>query len=141
MVKMRCAKLGCGNEFTLSSLSADSTSKLDILGHDGNSFGVDRTQVRIFKKSNEVRFCSFLESQNSSRLKTQIGLEVLGNFADKTLEWSLADQQISRLLILANFTESDSSWSVAMGLLDTSSGRSRFAGGLFTVNSHKETEK
>lgn len=90
--------------FTLSSLSANSTSKLDILRHDGNSFGVDSTQVSIFKKSNEIGFGRFLQSKNSSGLKTEIGLEILGNFANKALEWSLADQQISRLLVLANFT-------------------------------------
>ena len=116
--------------FTLGSLSTDSTSKLDILRHDGNSFRVDCTQVGIFEKSNEIGFGSFLESQNSGRLKTEIGLEVLGNFANKTLERSLADQQISRLLVLANLAKSDSSWSVAVRLLDTSSSGSRFAGGL-----------
>lgn len=90
--------------FTLSSLSTNSTSKLDILRHDGDSFSVDCTQVGIFKKSDKIGFGSFLESQNSGGLKTEIGFEVLGNFTNKTLERSLADQQISGLLVLANFT-------------------------------------
>ena len=36
----------------LSTFSSDTTSKLNILGHDGDSFSVDSTQVGIFEKTN-----------------------------------------------------------------------------------------
>jgi len=40
-------------------------------------------------------------------------------------ETDLADEELSGLLVLADLTESHGSWSVPMGLLDSSSGRSR----------------
>ena len=42
----------------------------------------------------------------------------------------LADQQVGRLLVTTNFAPGDGTGSVAMGLLDTASGRSRLAGRL-----------
>ena len=38
----------------LSSLSTDAAGKLDILGHDGDSLGVDGTQVGVFEETDEV---------------------------------------------------------------------------------------
>jgi hypothetical protein len=38
------------------------------------------------------------------------------------LEWEFANQELSRLLVTTNFTESDGSGPEAMGLLDTTSG-------------------
>ena len=49
-------------------------------------------------------------------------LEVLGNFTDKTLEGELPDEEIGALLVLADFTEGDSTRAETMGLLDSSSG-------------------
>ena len=46
-------------------------------------------------------------------------LEILGDFTNKTLERELANQELSRLLVTTNFTESDSSGAEAMGLLHT----------------------
>lgn len=46
-------------------------------------------------------------------------LEVLSDFTNEALEGKLADEEIRRLLVLANFTQSDSSGPEAMGLLDT----------------------
>jgi hypothetical protein len=54
-------------------------------------------------------------------LETKIRLEVLSDLTNKTLEWSLADQEIRRLLVLADLTESDGTRTVTMRLLDTSS--------------------
>ena len=44
----------------LRALSADSACELNILGHDGNTLGMDSTQVGVFKKTNQVSFSSFL---------------------------------------------------------------------------------
>ena len=54
----------------------------------------------------------------------ETNLEVLSDFTNETLEGELADEQLSRLLVAANFTESDSSGAETMRLLHaTSSGR------------------
>jgi hypothetical protein len=54
-------------------------------------------------------------------LESQVSLELLGDFTDKALEWELSDQELSRLLVSSNFSESDGTWSVSVRLLDTSS--------------------
>ena len=63
---------------------------------------------------------SYLKSHNRGRLKTEISLEVLGDFTDKSLEWELADQQLSRLLVATDLSESDGAGAITMGLLDSS---------------------
>ena len=75
----------------LCSLSADSAGQLDVLGHDGDSLGVDGAQVCVFKQTNKVSLASFLKSHHSGALETQIGLEILSDFSHETLEWQLAD--------------------------------------------------
>ena len=113
----------------LSSFSSDSSSKLDILGHDGNSFGMDSAQVGIFKKTNQVSFRSFLESHNSRRLETEISFEILSNFSDQTLEGQLSDQQFSGFLVSSDFSKSNCSGSISVGFLNSTSSRGRFSGG------------
>jgi hypothetical protein len=49
-------------------------------------------------------------------------LEILRDFTHETLEGQLADEQVSRLLILANLSQCDSSRPEAMRLLHTTSG-------------------
>ena len=46
-------------------------------------------------------------------------LEVLGDLTDEALEGELADEELGRLLVAADFTEGDGSGPEAMGLLDT----------------------
>jgi hypothetical protein len=114
----------------LRALSTEATSELDILGLDSDTLGVNGSQVGIFEESDEVSLRSFLKGTNSRRLETKISLEVLSDFTDKTLERKLADQKLSGLLVTTDFTKSDSTGSVSVRLLDSSSGRSRLAGGL-----------
>jgi hypothetical protein len=114
----------------LRSLSSNSSGKLNILRHDSDSLSMDGSQVGIFKESNKVSFCSFLKSKHSSSLESEIVLEVLGDFSDKSLERKLSDQQLSGLLVSSDFSQSDSSWSVSVRLLDSSSSWSRLSGSL-----------
>lgn len=48
----------------------------------------------------------------------------------QALEGELADEQLSRLLVATDFTESDGTRLVAVRLLDTAGGRRALAGGL-----------
>jgi len=47
---------------------------------------MDGSQIGVFKERNQVSLGGFLESANSRRLETQIGLEVLSYFTNKALE-------------------------------------------------------
>ena len=71
-----------------------------------------------------------LQSSNSSALEPEIGLEVLGNLPDQTLERQLADEQLSGLLVPPDLTESNGSRPVSVGLLDSTGGRGGFTGSL-----------
>jgi hypothetical protein len=105
----------------LRALSTEATSELDILGLDSNTLSVNGSQVGIFEEGNEVSFGGFLKGTNGGRLETKISLEVLSDFTNKTLERKLADQKLSGLLVTTDFTKSDSTGSVSVRLLDTSS--------------------
>jgi hypothetical protein len=91
---------------------------------------VDGTQVGVLEESHKVGLSGLLKGEDSGGLEAKVRLEVLGDLTDKTLEGSLTDQEIGRLLIATNFAERDSSRSVTVGLLDTSSNRSSLASGL-----------
>jgi histone H3 len=101
---------------------------LEILGHDGDSLGVDGAQVGVFEESDEVGFGGFLEGHDGGALESQVSLEFLGDFSDQSLEGELSQQEISGLLVLSDFSEGDGSGSVSVGLLDTASGGSLLAG-------------
>ena len=91
---------------------------------------MNSTQVSVLEESDQVGLGGFLQSQDRSGLETEIGLEILSNFANETLERSLADQEIGGLLVLANLSESHSSGTVTVGLLHSSGGGGGFAGSL-----------
>jgi hypothetical protein len=114
----------------LRTFATDTAGQLDILGHDGHTFGVDGAQVGIFEQSNQVGFRGFLQSKHGRSLESKIGLEVLGNFTNQTLEWKLADEQIGRLLVTTDLTKGDSSRTVTMRFLHTSGSRSGLTGSL-----------
>uniref|UniRef100_H2Z6S0 Uncharacterized protein n=1 Tax=Ciona savignyi TaxID=51511 RepID=H2Z6S0_CIOSA len=78
-------------------------------------------QVGIFEETNKVSFACFLESHYSAALEPEVGLEILGNFTNQSLERKLANEKLSRLLVSTNFSQSDGSWSVTMRLLDATS--------------------
>ena len=114
----------------LSALTTETASQVDILGLDGDTLGVDGSQVGIFEEGDQVSLGGLLKGTNGGGLETEIGLEILSNLTNKTLEGQLADQELSRLLVTTDLTKSDGTGAVAMGLLDSSSGWGRLAGGL-----------
>jgi hypothetical protein len=91
---------------------------------------VDSTQVCIFEKTDKVGLCGFLEGQDSRSLETEIGLEILSNLTNKTLEGQLADKKVGGLLVTTDLTKGDSSGAVPVGLLDSSGGGGRLTSSL-----------
>jgi hypothetical protein len=97
-------------------------------------------------QGNEVSLGCLLKSHDGRRLETEVGLEVLSNLTDQTLEGKLADQELGRpvwsvrsldrckaghsLLVTTDLTESDGSGPVPVGLLDTSGSLGSLPGGL-----------
>ena len=114
----------------LSTFSTDSPGELDVLGHDGDTLGVDGAQVGVLKETNKVSLRSLLKGHDSRGLEAEIGLEVLSNLTNQTLEGELADKKLSGLLVTTDFTESDCARAITMGLLDSAGGWGRLPGSL-----------
>ena len=117
-------------KYDLSAFSSDSAGQLDILGHDGDSLGVDGAQVSVLEKTHQVGLGSFLKSHHGRGLKPQVGLEVLGDLSHQPLEGQLADEKLSRLLVSSDLTEGHGTGAVSVGLLHSSGGGRRLASGL-----------
>ena len=113
----------------LSTFSTDAASQLDVLGHDGDTLGVDGAQVGVFEETYKVGFASLLQGEDSGALETEISLEILSDFTDETLERQLADQKLSALLVTTDLTESDGTGPVTVRFLNASGGGCALAGG------------
>ena len=87
---------------------------MDVLGLDGDTLGMDGAQVGIFEERDEVGLNRLLKSTDGGGLEAEIGLEVLCNFSDETLEWKFADEKLGGFLVATNFSKSDSTRLVAM---------------------------
>jgi hypothetical protein len=79
---------------------------------------VDGAQVGVLKQADQVGLRGLLQGEDGLRLEAQVGLEVLGDLANQALERQLADQQLSRLLVLADLAQGNSARAVAVRLLD-----------------------
>lgn len=68
---------------------------------------MDGAKVGVLEERDEVSLNGLLKSTDGRGLEAEVGLEVLGDFTDQTLEGELADEELSRLLVATNLTESD----------------------------------
>jgi hypothetical protein len=114
----------------LRALSTNATSKLNILGHNGDTLGVNGAKIGVLEESNEVSLSSFLKGKNGRPLEAEISLEILSNLTNKSLERKLADEELSGLLVSADLSKCNSPWAVSVRLLHSTSGRSGLAGSL-----------
>lgn len=99
-------------------------------GLDGDTLGVDGAQVGVLEQGDEVRLDRLLQRADCGRLEAEVGLEVLRDLTDETLEGELPDEELRRLLVATDLTESDGTGLVAVGLLHTAGGGGRLAGSL-----------
>ena len=71
---------------------------------DPRAFISNKEGIHFTFMSGELVSWFYLKSSDGGRLETKIGLEVLGDFTDQTLERELADQELSGFLISAKET-------------------------------------
>lgn len=143
----------CHNLFTLSepglvAFTAEAAGKLDVLGLDGDTLGVNGAQVGVLEEGDEVGLDGLLESTDGRRLEAKVALEVLGNLTNlssisivatgvgammdayQALKRELADQELGGLLVATDLTESDGTRLITVRLLDATSGGGALAGSL-----------
>jgi hypothetical protein len=78
----------------LRALATETTGELEVLGLDGDTLGVDGGEVGVLEEGDEVGLGSLLEGHDGRRLEAEVGLEVLGDLTDETLEGELADEEL-----------------------------------------------
>merc|ERR1712089_79722 len=105
----------------LSSFTTDPPGQLDVLGHDGDTLGVDGAEVSVLKQTNQISLAGLLEGHDGRALESQVGLEILSDLTDQTLERKLADEKLGGLLVSPDLTESHGTRSVPVWLLHTPS--------------------
>ena len=115
---------------SLSPLAADPPGQLDVLGHDGDPLGVDGAQVGVLEETDQVGLAGLLEGHDGGALEPEVGLEVLGDLPDQTLEGQLADEKLGGLLVSPDLSQGHGSGPVPVGLLDSAGGGSRLPSGL-----------
>lgn len=71
---------------------------------------MDSAQVGVLKERDEVGLNGLLKSTDGRRLEAEVRLEVLSNLTNQTLEGQLADQELSRLLVTTDLTQSDGTY-------------------------------
>jgi hypothetical protein len=91
---------------------------------------VNSAQVGVLEEGDEVSLNGLLESADGRRLEAEIRLEVLGDLTDETLEGELADEELGRLLVATDLTESDGTRLITVRLLDTTGRRGGLASSL-----------
>lgn len=91
---------------------------------------MDGAQVGVLEEGDEVGLDGLLESADGRRLEAEVRLEVLGDLTDETLEGELADEELGRLLVATDLTESDGTGLITVRLLDTAGRRGGLAGSL-----------
>ena len=66
----------------LGPLAPDPPGELNVLGHNGDSLGMDGAQIGVLEQSNQISLTGFLESSHGGGLESQIGLKILGYFTN-----------------------------------------------------------
>jgi len=64
------------------AFTTDSTGELHILGHDGNSLGVDGAEVGVLEETDHVGFGGLLEGENGGGLETELVSVLRGDFTE-----------------------------------------------------------
>jgi hypothetical protein len=117
----------------ISPLASDAAGQLHILGHDGDTLGVDGGKVAVLEEAHEVSLGGLLESKQGRDLESQARLRpgsTNHTLAHQALKWKLADQELGGLLVSADLTQSHSAGPVAVGLLHAAGGGRGLAGSL-----------
>ena len=91
---------------------------------------MDGAEVDVLEETDEVSLAGLLQGHDGRALEVQIGLEVLRNLTNETLEEQLADEKLGALLVTTDVMESDCSRPVTVRFLDSYGGRCALSGRL-----------
>ena len=104
------------------AFATDSAGELHVLGHDGNSLGVDGAKVSVLEEADHVGLGSLLEGENGGGLETELVSVLRGDLSNESLERQLSDEEFSGFLETSDLAESDCAGSEPMRFLDAVGG-------------------
>ena len=104
------------------SLTSDSSGELHVLWHDGDSLGVDGAEVGVLEESDHVSLSGLLESEDGRGLESEVGLEIVGDFSNESLERKLSNEELSGFLESSDLSKGDGSGLESVGSLDAGGG-------------------
>ena len=90
---------------------------------------MDGSKIGVLEKTDQICLGRLLEGKDGRTLEAEVGLEVLGDLTNESLEGQLADEQFSALLVSADLSQRDGARSVSVRLLHATSGRCTLARG------------
>ena len=99
--------------FCSPDLAADAANQLHVCDGDGLLLAVQGCNIGVLHENDNVALCCMLQRLDSTFRPLEVTTDVLRDFLDETGERRLAEQQIFRLLVLADLTEGNSAWAVA----------------------------
>ncbi|PAV84150.1 hypothetical protein WR25_11356 [Diploscapter pachys] len=92
------SSVASGQRRNLVAFASDPSGELDVLGHDGDTLGVDGAQIGVLEQADQVGFGSLMQGEHCRRLEAEIRLEVLCDFTNETLKFTeLEGERISKL--------------------------------------------
>ena len=103
----------------LSVLTSDAPSKLNVLGHQGDSLSVEGYEVAVLEDASEVALRSLLECVQGGGGEPDIGVGGSRDVTDEPLEGQPRDDGLGLSLHLLDLLESQRAWPES-GLLDSS---------------------
>ena len=103
------------------AFTTDAAGELHVLGHDGNSLGVDGAEVGVFEETDHVGLSSLLEGKDGGRLESKVVLVLGGDLTDESLEGELSDEELGGFLESSDLSEGHSAGSESVGSLDSTS--------------------
>ena len=80
---------------------------------------MDGTEVGVLEKTNHISLRGLLESKDSGGLESQVGLEIVGDLSNESLERKFSNEELSGFLELSDLSKSDGTWSESMWSLDS----------------------
>ena len=104
------------------ALTADSAGELHVLGHDGDTLGMDGAEVGVLEEADHVSLRGLLEGKDGRGLETELVSVLRSDLTDESLEGEFPDEELSRFLESSDLSEGDGSGLETVRSLDTGGG-------------------
>ena len=97
-------------------LSADRVGQLDVFGHYGYTLRMYTAQVSVLQEATQIILSGLLQHYDCMHSEVQIGLPTsLHDLTNEAHEGSLANEELSTLLVLVDLAESHCLQPVLLG--------------------------